>query len=149
MSRKLKKEFASIASLNVNIGGTNRNVGKAELERESEKFIQLGYGHYFDIPQKEALSISKKYHNKIKRSKLEADKLLEAQNVTLEKQASALTSMSKKVKETQSGLKKAKELMDQQQIENAEVIQEKEKLSGENDALKAKLAELQKQLSGN
>lgn len=143
---KLREQFRSVASFNVRINGESKTVSRADFERESQKYIQHGYGIYFDISQKDAVKFSKAYTHKLRKQKQESAKLLKEQEETIEANQKAIENMNKTVTKVQEQLKTAKKTMDAQQAENAKAIQEREAAKAENEALKKKLEELQKQL---
>lgn len=143
---KLKDQYKGLLSITVNIDGNPKVISKSNLERESKKYIQLGFGFYFDISQKEAMKIASDYTKKVRKAKLEADSLIEQQEETLAKQSKTLVDVNKKLTKASTALKKSKELLDNQQSQIAEAIQERQAAQSENEELKAKLAELNKKL---
>lgn len=142
----LKKEFQGIAQFKVMVNGKPTNVSATVFRREHKKYIDLGYGMYFDIPQAEAISRAAKATAKIVKAAKDKEADLQKVKRQSENKDKALVALDGEVKKLDGELTEAKTLVDKQQSENGKLVQEKSKLTKANKAAKDENDKLKKQM---
>lgn len=61
----LKPEFKNISVSIIEVDGTVKSVSSAQMARNPNKYIQLGYGAYFDMPVEEAAQTAREYFENV------------------------------------------------------------------------------------
>lgn len=146
---KIKDEFKGTSTFHVtDQNGVARRVPRAKFENESEKWIKLGFGLYFDIPTATAIKKARAYATSLKKAALDKEKELSKTLKDVEAKDLALTQLNKKLEESGNMFKEAKKTMDDQQKQAAKIILEKQAVDAENEKLKEQIAALNKKISG-
>ena len=150
---KLKKEFQNVVQFKVIKDGKPVNVAANVFQREHKKYIDQGYGFYFDIPKEEAVSRAAKANEKLVKDAKAKEADLQKVKRQSEQKDEAIVKLDGELTKMDGELTKAKELVDKQQTDNSKLVQDKQKLTAsnkkskdENEKLKKQMAAMQKKL---
>ena len=119
-------------------------VSRSKFQKEAEKYINLGYGGYYDISQKEANKRAKAHILAEKKAAQKEAMDIKAAQKSVEEKDAALLKLDDEVTTLDVALTEAKALVDDQQKANATLVVEKDKLATEAEKAnkeKTKLAE--------
>ena len=144
---KIKKEFQGVAQFKVLVNGKPTNVSANVFQREHKKYIDLGYGMYFDIPQAEAISRAAKATAKIVQNAKDAEADLQKVKRMNEQKDKALVDLDGEVTKLDADLTAAKKVVHKQQVDNGKLVQDKAKLTKANKAAKDENVKLKKQMA--
>lgn len=137
----LKPEFNKQAGFIIVENGKTKRIPIATFQRESKKYIALGYGNYFDISQEEAVALAAKGKAERKANKAKESKRLADLQAGHEKTAKELDAMSKEVKKLDKNLTDVKKIADAKAKENAELVNKNQELQAELERLQKLAAE--------